>query len=101
MQVRGAAVQDDVLGKFSFNMERPFFSKSSLWKGRLLHGHENPDIGQRVLNEAFFSSVSLTYDHIDHHGDFVDKCDTEFGIGTAMFIEQAASTSGEAEQLQN
>lgn len=101
MQDRRAAVQDDVLGKFSFNMERPFFSKSSLGKGRLLHGYEPPDIGQKVLNEAFFSSVSLTYDHIDHHGDFIDQDDTEFGIGTAMVIEQAASTSGEAEQLQN
>ncbi|CAL8995810.1 unnamed protein product [Prunus brigantina] len=58
--------------RFSFNMDGPFFSKSCLGKDRLLHGHEPPDIVPRVLNEAFFSGVSLTSDHMDHHGDLVD-----------------------------
>lgn len=80
-------------------MEGPFFSKSSLGKGGQLHGHESPDIGQMVLNEALSSGVSLTSDDMNHHGDFVDQ--GEFGIGTAMVVEQGASTSGEAEQLQN
>ncbi|CAB4265790.1 unnamed protein product [Prunus armeniaca] len=101
MQVCGVTVQDDVFRKFSFNMEGPFFSESFLRKDRLLHGHESPDTIQRVLNEAFFSGVSLTSDHMDHHGDFVDQGDTKFGIGMAIVIEQVASTSGEAEQLHN
>ncbi|CAL8099946.1 unnamed protein product [Prunus armeniaca] len=84
---------DDVFRKFSFNMEGPFFSESFLRKDRLLHGHESPDTIQRVLNEAFFSGVSLTSDHMDHHGDFVDQGDTKFGIGMAIVIEQVASTS--------
>ncbi|CAL8099949.1 unnamed protein product [Prunus armeniaca] len=82
-------------------MQGPFFSESFLRKDRLLHGHESPDTIQRVLNEAFFSGVSLTSDHMDHHGDFVDQGDTKFGIGMAIVIEQVASTSGEAEQLHN
>ncbi|CAB4269876.1 unnamed protein product [Prunus armeniaca] len=98
MQVHGVSIQEDVLGKFSFNMEGPLFSKSSLGKNGLLHGHEPHDIGQIVLNEAFSSGVSLTSNNMDHHDDFVDP---EFGIGTTMVVEQAASTSGEAEQLHN
>ncbi|CAL8164318.1 unnamed protein product [Prunus armeniaca] len=98
MQVRGADVLADVLGKFSFNMEGPFFFESSLGKVGLIHGHEPPNIGQRVLNEAFFSGVSLTSDNLNHHGDFVDQGDAEFDVGTTMVVKQAASTSGEAEQ---
>lgn len=101
MQVRGASVQDDVLGKFSFNMEGPFFSESVIGKGGLIHGHEPPNIGQRMPNDAFPSGVRLTSNNLDHHGDFVDQGDAEFDVDTAMAFEQAASTSGEAEQVQN
>ncbi|KAI5333294.1 hypothetical protein L3X38_023425 [Prunus dulcis] len=98
-QVRGENVQDDLLGKFSFNVEGPLFSESSLGRGGLIHDHEPPSIGQRVFNEAFSSSVGLTSDDMDHHGDFVDQGDAESGVGTAMVVEHAASTSGIRESL--
>ncbi|KAI5324320.1 hypothetical protein L3X38_033393 [Prunus dulcis] len=69
------------------------------WERWLIHDHKPPNIGQRVFNEAFSSSVGLTSDDMDHHGDFVDQGDAESGVGTAMVVEQVASTSGDAAKL--
>ncbi|CAL9024686.1 unnamed protein product, partial [Prunus brigantina] len=93
MQVSGASVQDDVLGKFSFIMEGPSLSESDLGKDGLIHGHEPPNIGQMLPNDAFFPGDRLTSDKVDHHGDSVDQGDAEFDVDTAMAVEQAASTS--------
>ncbi|KAI5317022.1 hypothetical protein L3X38_036729 [Prunus dulcis] len=88
MQVCGENVQDDLLGKFSFNVEGPLFFESSFGKGGLIHDHEPPNIGQKVFNEAFSSSVGLTFDDMDHHGDFVDQGDAEFGVGMARSLNK-------------
>lgn len=70
LQVNGSDVQDDVWGKFSFNLGGSLFPKLPLGKRGLFFGHEPSDISEMGINEVERSDM-------DHQGNFSENCESD------------------------
>ncbi|CAL9018615.1 unnamed protein product [Prunus brigantina] len=93
LQVNGSDVQDDVQGKFSFNLGDSLFPKLPLGKGGLFFGHEPPDISEMGINEVEPSDVS----DMDHQGNFSEHCEYDPGLKADSSFEHDGFEAVEAQ----
>ncbi|BFG28278.1 hypothetical protein CerSpe_145520 [Prunus speciosa] len=96
LQVNGSDVQDDVRGKFSFNLGGSLFPKLPLGKGGLFFGHEPPDISEMGISEVEPSDAS----DMDHQGNFSEHCESDTGLEADSSFENDGSEAVEAEHVQ-
>ncbi|KAI5339511.1 hypothetical protein L3X38_018783 [Prunus dulcis] len=96
LQVKGSDVQDDVRGKFSFNLGGSIFPKLPLGKGGLFFGHEPPDISEMGINEVESSNAC----DMDHQGNFSEHCESDSGLEADSSFEHDGLEAVEAEHVQ-
>ncbi|CAB4286445.1 unnamed protein product [Prunus armeniaca] len=96
LKVKGSDVQDDVRGKFSFNLGGYLFPKLPLGKGGLLFGHEPPDISEMGINVVELSYVS----DMDHQGNFPEHCESDTGLEADSSFEHDGFEAVEVEHVQ-
>ncbi|VVA23699.1 PREDICTED: reverse mRNAase [Prunus dulcis] len=96
LQVKGSDVQDDVRGKFSFNLGGSIFPRLPLGKGGLFFGHEPPDISEMGINEVESSNAC----DMDHQGNFSEHCESDSGLEADSSFEHDGLEAVEAEHVQ-